>query len=371
MQKLIRTSENGRRRTGGLYVLAPRTATLVAVLGAGVAVMGAQTNSAAALYGASQRGTAQIQPSMDIQFPAKDSLFSTSASEQTDDAPAADASVVPAVPNFEKMMGYAGAQGHKPRYRSGFTNDDGSGKLMFYFGAGGTLPVNLASDYTNKYMTPSYGFQVGGGWQFSKKFALPVEFDFDHFGLTGSNIAAQTVIYDKLFGKGAVNGLLNGGTHVISLSIDPTYSFRTNDSFGVYAVGGFGYYHKVTNFTVPSLASFCGGGYGFGGYGYGYGGFGYGGYGYGGCGTFVANQAIDMYTSNAPGINGGIGLTYRFSRFASEQLYAEARYVYIFDSYRPGITLANDTAITTTTTNFYPANSIHTGYMPFKLGIRF
>jgi hypothetical protein len=315
---------------------------------------------------------AQVQPLTDFQVPAKDALFSSSASEQTDE-PVTDASVRPTVPNFEKMIGYAGAQGRTPRYRNRFTNDDGSRKLMFYFGAGGTLPTNFASDDTSKYMTPSYGFQVGGGWQFSKKLAVPVEFDFDHFGLTGSNIAAQTVIYDKLFGKGAVDGVLDGGTHVISLSINPTYSFRTNDSLGAYVVGGMGYYHKVTNFTVPSLAAFCGGGYGigFGGYGYGYGGFGFGGYGYGGCGTYVANQAIDMYTSNAPGIDGGAGLTYRFSRFANEELYAEARYVYMFDSYRPGITLANDTSITAATTNFYPANSIHTGYMPFKLGIRF
>ncbi len=366
MHRIVNLSDHGRRSPSGFYSFAQRAATLVAMLGAGVAVMGAQTPVAATTQTGLQQNSAQVRPLVDFKVPAGGALFSTSASE--DDA-SSEASVVSPLPDFAGMVPYAGGrqQANRARYRSGFTNDDGSNKLMGYVGAGAGVPVG----WTDKYWTPGYAIQAGGGWQFSKKFAVPIEFDFDHFGLTSGNLQNQTTVYDKLFGKGAVRGILDGGSHVMSLSIDPTYSFRTNDALGAYVVGGVGFYHKITDFNVPSLASFCGGGYGVGGYGYGYGGFGYGGYGYGGCGTYVANQSIDKYTSNAPGFNGGVGVTYRFSRFSHEQLYAEMRYVFVDDSYRPGITIYNDNTITATTTNFYPANSEHTGYFPFKVGIRF
>lgn len=369
MQQFINPSDHGHRRSGRLNVFAQRAAILAAILGAGVSVMGAQTNSVFAVPFKTQQSS-EVRPLLDYKIPVSDGLFSTSATEN-DATSFDDASLVSSPPDFEKIIPYEGGrqQTSRARYRSGFTNDDGSNKLMGYFGAGAGFPVG----WTAKYLTLGYAFQVGGGWQFSKKFALPIEFDFDHFGLTAGNIENQTIIYDKLFGKGAVRGILDGGSHVMSLSIDPTYSFRTGDALGGYVVGGVGFYHKATDFNVPSLASFCGGGYGYGygGYGYGYGGFGFGGYGYGGCGTFVANQSIDHYTSNAPGFNGGLGITYRFSRFSHEQLYAEMRYVFIDNSYRPGITIYNDNTITSSTTNFYPANSEHTGYFPFKIGIRF
>ena len=114
-------------------------------------------------------------------------------------------------------------------------------------------------------------------------------------------------------------------------------------------VGG-GFYHKVTNFTVPTVGTYCD-------------------YYYG-CYQYEADQVVDHYTSNAPGATGGIGLTYKFSRWSNERLFAEARYVHTFNQAR----LADPTytqSSTGTYNNFYPPNSNETSYIPITFGIRF
>jgi hypothetical protein len=85
----------------------------------------------------------------------------------------------------------------------------------------------------------------------------------------------------------------------------------------------------------------------------------------------VANSNFDHYTSNAAGFNGGFGLTYKFSKFSNERFYMEARYVYIPNSQRTGVTTANVATSPLTATDFYPANSDRTTIIPVKFGIRF
>ena len=80
---------------------------------------------------------------------------------------------------------------------------------------------------------------------------------------------------------------------------------------------------------------------------------------------------IDHYTSNAPGFNAGFGLTYKFSRFSNERFYGEVRYVFMDNSYRPGVTVNPNVASTYLDTNDFPANSNRTTYFPIKFGIRF
>ncbi len=79
-----------------------------------------------------------------------------------------------------------------PRYRGGNTNADGSAKYTAYAGAGFTLPIGTNSNY----LTTSYGIQGGAGRNFNKHFGLNIEFDYDHFGMTGATIAQQTYLYD-------------------------------------------------------------------------------------------------------------------------------------------------------------------------------
>src|SRR6202044_1638369 len=101
-----------------------------------------------------------------------------------------------------------------------------------------------------------------------------------------------------------------------------------------------GFYHKTANFTVPTTGTYCDPYYG--------------------CYQYAANQTIDKYTSNAAGFNGGMGLTYKPSRFAGERFFAEVRYVFMDNSPRAA-----------SNTNYYPPNANQTYYVPITFGLRF
>ena len=226
----------------------------------------------------------------------------------------------------------------RPRYSDSHTNPDGSNKFGFMAGIGATVPVGN----THKYETPSYDFQIGAGRNFSQSVGVMLQFDYDRFGLQGSTLANQNYLYGT------------SGYHVWSLTVDPTFSLVGQGSMGAYAVVGAGFYHKVTNFTLPTTGTYCDY-YGF-------------------CYQYQANQVIDHYTSNAPGVNGGLGLTYKFSRFSNQRFYIEARYVVVFNKQRVGLTASNaNTSFGQSYTgyNYYPANSNRTTYIPIKVGIRF
>lgn len=349
---------------------------LVIFLGVGVVMMGSQAiaQGLGKTDGLHQEPTAPIRTSLDPQAAVKAAQISSSAGETADNT-FNDAKVTPTAPDFAaiRQQGSSTRRDMRSRYGGASSNADGSDKWMGYGGAGFGVPVGN----TRNYLTMGYGFQAGGGRQFSRHFALPVEFDFDHFGFTQQNLNNQTTVYntylydlDPSVGPDALSGLVGGGSHVWSFSIEPTYTFYTGHALGAYVVGGVGFYHKAAAFTVPTLA-LCGGyGYGYGGYGYGgYGGYGYG---YGGSGGVCgASATFDKYTSNAPGFDGGAGITYKLSRTSRLELYGEVRYVFVDNSSKPGITVNNLNSISPSSTNLYPANSMHTEYMPIKFGVRF
>jgi hypothetical protein len=229
--------------------------------------------------------------------------------------------------------------GRLPVSANPWRNADGSDKYTFYVGAGFTVPVGGAANY----LTPSYSIQVGAGRNFNRKLGLMTEFDWDNFGIQGSTLNKQYGLYNSL---GAGLPSLDGYNHVWSFSLDPTYTFWQNEKHGAYVIGGVGFYHKITTFTTPALAGACSPFYG--------------------CFTFQANQPIDSYTSNAPGLNVGLGYTYRPSHYNRTQFYAEARYVYTFNSQR-----AYDVSATSSYFNAFPQNSSQTSYIPIKFGVRF
>jgi hypothetical protein len=233
----------------------------------------------------------------------------------------------------------------RPNYNDSRTNADGSPKYDFFGGGGFGLPTGG----THNYLTTGWGLQLGGGRNFNKKFALNLQFDYDHFGFQTGTLNNLLAIYQSL---GATDGSgnpltqLGGSSHVWSFSLDPKYTFFEGDKYGAYAVVGVGFYHKTANFTTPGVGEYCDPYYG--------------------CYQYQANQTIDKYTSNAPGFNAGIGMTYKFSRFASQRFYAEARYVIVENSSKP-FDISGDTSYF----NAFPQNSAKTTYIPVKFGIRF
>ena len=230
----------------------------------------------------------------------------------------------------------------RPNYSDSHTNPDGSAKYTFLVGGGFTLPAGGSHNY----LAPSYNIQVGVARNFSKTFGVQVEFDYANFGFQTSTLNSQLAIYNgPYFDYGLPQ--IGGNSHIWSFTLDPIMNFYTSDTLGAYVIGGGGFYHKTANFTTPVIAQECDFYYG--------------------CFNYQANQSIDKYTSNAFGVNAGIGATYKFSRFASTKFYAEARYVYTFNSPRP----FDYGDINFDNVNVFPQNSAKTGFIPITFGIRF
>lgn len=243
--------------------------------------------------------------------------------------------------------------GRRPVYADSHHNADGSNKLTFFGGAGFTLPTGG----TKAYYSPSYDFQFGGGRNFSKKVALLAEFDWHNFGIQQNVLNNLLTVYQALGatdGNGNALTVLYGNGHVWSFSVDPQYTFAESGSFGGYVIGGVGFYHKYTQFTVPSTGSYFDPYYGQ--------------------IPYQANAPIDKYVSNAVGFNGGVGGTYKLSRFSDIKLYAEARYVYTANSARQFYDGAPGTVNPTPNHNYFdvfPQNAARTTYIPITFGIRF
>jgi hypothetical protein len=221
----------------------------------------------------------------------------------------------------------------RSRYEDRMHNADGSTKVAFVAGAGLNVPVAN----TGKFYTPSYDIVVGAGYNFSKMFGVLGEFHYDHMGVTGGAIAEE---YAALVAYGATSDDLAGfdaNAHVYSITVDPVVNFASDRSrFGAYFTGGVGYYHKTTNFTLPTYGTACD---------------------YF-CYTYATQYNVDQASAGGFGVNGGIGLTYKISEFSNERLFVEGRYNWI------KISSSNNQ-------DFFPYNRRNTEYIPVVAGIRF
>lgn len=313
-------------------------------LGSGVlAAMALLTTGALHAQTAQTPAAAAAPTTLNLQLPGSDdAAFSSSSAEEPLTTEVAKNNTDQF--HFLNAMQYGGGRQRygRPRYRGGNTNADGSPKWAAYVGAGFTLPIGTQSDY----LKTSWGMQAGFGRNFNKLVGVNLEFNYDHFGETAATIDNYAAIYGD---PTNTNGF-DANTHIISLAIDPIVNIYSGQGMGAYVTGGVGFYHKVANFTLPAAGTYCD--FYF-------------------CYQYVANQVIDHYTSNALGENVGFGITYKFSKFSSEQLYAEMRYVHMDNQYRPG---GNATTInngTYTGFNYFPQNSQKTNYIPVKVGLRF
>jgi hypothetical protein len=236
----------------------------------------------------------------------------------------------------------------RPNYSDSHTNPDGSAKYSFYVGGGFTMPT---SDM-GQALSTSYNIQAGGGRNFNKKFGVMAQFDWDNFGIQTATLNNLLTIYNgpPLFFQdqnGNPLSQISGTSHVWSFSLNPIYNFYNSDNKGAYVIGGAGFYHKTATFSTPALGQECD--------------F------FGNCFEFTVNQNFDSYTSNAFGLNGGVGVTYKLSHFSGTKFYAEARFVHTFNSARTfsfGDQNLNGLDV-------FPQNSVNSNYLPVTIGIRF
>ena len=323
------------------------------------AALGLLVAGASALTQAQQIATAPPQSAPTLLASAEspsaaisDSGYSSSVESAADAVPA---------PSFEFSSAALSSKQPPPRRRYGrpnyadsHTNPDGSNKYTFFGGAGFTLPTGG----THNYLTPGYKFQVGGGRNFNKTLGVVLQFDYDDFGFQTATLNKllsiynnEIAIYDAANPGNTVSPFtqLGGSSHDWSFTLDPIVNYYNGDRLGAYVVGGGGFYHKTANFTIPQVGTYCDIYYG--------------------CYQYQANQTIDKYTSNAFGLNGGFGFTFKPSRFAGERFYAEARYVWTDNQPKP----YSETG-TTANPNYYnvfPQNSARTTYIPITIGLRF
>lgn len=326
--------------------LARRTAAFAILTGAATLSLQAQQPTGEAQQPAKLVADASAQP-VDLATLAGVNYSSSSSSSDSSSLngvdPAAaerlDLSLASTQPPPRRRYG-------RPRYNDSSHNPDGSSKYAFVVGGGLTVPTGN----TQKYLTDSYGFQVGVGRNFDKHFGIMAQFDYDHFGFKAQTIYNQTTLYN--YYQAGFSGL-DGSSHVWSFTLNPVFNFYQSDTTGAYLVAGVGFFHKTANFTVPATGTYFDPYYG--------------------PIQYQANQTVDKYTSNAPGFDGGIGFTYKPSRFASERIFVEGRYVFVDNSQRTGVTVnsSGNTLNAYNGNNFYPANSNRTTYPVFKAGLRF
>jgi len=199
-------------------------------------------------------------------------------------------------------------------------------KYAFEIGGGVDAPLD------KKYITWGGQFTVGGGVNFSKRFALLAEYQLIHDKLPGALIAET--------------GANGGYANIWSLTLAPVVSLFPNSSNDVYITGGGGFYRKVTSFTDPVQAIFCD-------------------YYYGYCGVGTVNQVVGHFSSNQGGWNIGGGYQHRMGGMYQEskmRFFVEARYLNVLTPAVIGVT-PNGLGVTTVAAG--------TRLVPVSVGIRF
>jgi hypothetical protein len=318
--------------------IASRAAAFTFLLAGTTSLMQAQEATSAPSSAPALTLVAAAAPA-DLAFPADASSASSSSSSSSsylsssmDSLPSDPSSLAGDLNQPPPRRRYG-----RPNYSDSHTNADGSNKFTAIVGAGLSSPV---AD-TGKYLTPNFAFQVGAGRNWSKKFGALIQFDYDKFGFQGSTLTNQENLYNEGIPPTSqyyITGL-DGTSHVWSFTIDPKYTFYDSDKYGAYVVAGVGFYHKTANFFVPTAEEVET---------------------YFGPEEIAADETVDKYSSNAPGFNGGMGVTYKPSRFAGERFFLEARYVFVDNSARAA-----------SVTNYYPPNANQTYYIPATFGLRF
>jgi hypothetical protein len=163
--------------------------------------------------------------------------------------------------------------------------------LAFEVGGGFNGPVGNDTPY----ITWGGNFTVGAGFRFSKAFSTLLEYQFMDDKLPGAFISAV--------------GTQSGDAHFNSITGSPVIDLTPKWHNGAYLVGGFGYYHKSTNFSDYECCDLYG---------------------------YEVPENVLSITSNQWGGNIGLGLYHKLGgdmygpdTSGHSELFAEARYLYV------------------------------------------
>jgi len=174
---------------------------------------------------------------------------------------------------------------------SGYAQTDH--KFNFNVGAGVTP---LVGDIRHRLNT-GWNISVGGGYNFAPTFGITAEYSYFGLGVDPSVLHALSVP--------------DGNAHVHAVTLNPVWRFKNGERFGAYATVGAGYYRRTVEFTQPTTAIVDV----FDPW-----------WGYVGPVIIPTNQVLGSVTSNAGGVNGGLGATVGIK--GGVKFYTEIRYHY-------------------------------------------
>ncbi len=175
------------------------------------------------------------------------------------------------------------------------------------FEAGGGFNAPVGNDTGNgagtstPVLTWGGNFTVGGGLRFNKRLSVLAEYQFMGDKLPAALLAEMP----------AEDEITAGNTHINSITGSPVIDLFSKKSNGIYLVGGFGWYHKSTNFQTPETT--------FDEFG----------------DEFEENVTVASFTSSQWGGNAGFGLYHKLGGgmyggdTGHTEIFAEARYTFI------------------------------------------
>ncbi|MFT4113104.1 hypothetical protein [Silvibacterium sp.] len=256
-----------------------------------------------------------------------------------DDMPADGSAATAASPAAGGQYGTYGGQYPRGNNRyPGYESNNTWSHIAIEAGAGFTAPLGNTTNFSvtdieNGLLAPNqtygYNINVGGGWNFSKRLGVLLEYGWNRNKIPGTYTTELYNIED--LGAYGYNSL-SGNVNTWSFTIDPIFYQPITKKFGGYVTGGGGFYRKVTNFTEPITECYyyC----------------------------YDVGVTVDHYSSNQGGLNFGVGFYYKaFGEDSNAKLYAETRYVWV-DSPKASAS------------NYYNGSGTES-LLPVSFGIRF
>jgi hypothetical protein len=182
------------------------------------------------------------------------------------------------------------------QYGQGGESGGGGQRGLFHhlaFEAGGGFNAPIGND--TPFITWGGNFTVGGGFHFSNRVSALLEYQFMDDKLPGGLISTA--------------GTTGGDAHINSITGSPVIDLFPKKTNGAYLVGGWGYYHKSTNFNEYECCDLYG---------------------------YEVNVTVGSFTSNQWGGNAGLGIYHRLGgnlygpdSAGQSEIFAEARYTFI------------------------------------------